>query len=114
MENHAYTILRAEEGLGERLIEIRNPWGHEEWKGKWSDNSRCWKKKYVDFFKPDFGGNDGTFWMSFSDIWTYFEKLTVCYCEPETRVYRMPLHVTYLISFIILITLSVEEIREMF
>ena len=59
---HAYTILRTyqspaipvaddskgeggdAEGEGEplRLVELRNPWGHGEWKGDWCPGSRCW------------------------------------------------------------------------
>lgn len=37
--NHAYTISSVEELRDQKLmlIRIRNPWGQQEWKGKWSD-----------------------------------------------------------------------------
>ena len=33
---HAYSIQRAVEMDGQRLIRLRNPWGKGEWKGPWS------------------------------------------------------------------------------
>lgn len=38
-EGHAYSILETREVKGERLVKIRNPWGHSEWQGAWSDGS---------------------------------------------------------------------------
>jgi hypothetical protein len=32
---HSYTILKAVEVGGKRLVLIRNPWGHAEWSGTW-------------------------------------------------------------------------------
>ena len=29
-------------GLEERLIKVRNPWGDFEWKGDWGDDSELW------------------------------------------------------------------------
>jgi hypothetical protein len=34
---HAYSVLRAVEIKGQRLVLIRNPWGKFEWTGAWSD-----------------------------------------------------------------------------
>jgi len=43
---HAYTILDAVEVDGYKLVQLRNPWGYSEWKGKWSDNDlQNWTKK---------------------------------------------------------------------
>jgi len=42
--NHAYGIIRVEEADGNRLIEIRNPWGRKDWTGRWSNNSPEWTK----------------------------------------------------------------------
>jgi hypothetical protein len=38
VEAHAYSILDAIEIDGTQLIELRNPWGKQEWKGDWSDD----------------------------------------------------------------------------
>ena len=53
MSDHAYTILGAVEvevedtagGKRERLLKLRNPWGHQEWTGEWSDQSSKWTKE---------------------------------------------------------------------
>lgn len=36
---HAYTVIQTKEAHGNRLLNIRNPWGRFEWEGAWSDHS---------------------------------------------------------------------------
>ena len=36
VEQHAYSVMRAVEIDGERLLLLKNPWGKSEWKGPWS------------------------------------------------------------------------------
>ena len=36
MECHAYSVMRAVEIDGQRLVLLKNPWGKGEWKGPWS------------------------------------------------------------------------------
>lgn len=36
VENHAYSVTRAVEIDGQRLVLLKNPWGKSEWKGPWS------------------------------------------------------------------------------
>ena len=38
MTGHVYTVLGAYEAGGDRLLRIRNPWGHEEYHGPWNDH----------------------------------------------------------------------------
>lgn len=44
--NHAYSLIQAavvnKNGLNVELVKLRNPWGRDEWKGDWSDNSPLW------------------------------------------------------------------------
>lgn len=64
---HAYSLLRAYEGNGLKLIKLRNPWGSHEWNGDWSDKSKKWTsklKKELNYVDAD----DGSFWMSFDDF----------------------------------------------
>ena len=46
ISEHAYSVIAATEvdtAKGkERLLKLRNPWGHKEWQGKWSDNDDSW------------------------------------------------------------------------
>jgi hypothetical protein len=38
-EGHAYSVMRAVEMDGERLLLLKNPWGKGEWTGAWSMSS---------------------------------------------------------------------------
>jgi hypothetical protein len=43
---HAYTVLGTAEYKGEKLVKMRNPWGSECYKGKWSDKDGVkWTKE---------------------------------------------------------------------
>jgi len=78
VKGHAYSLLRVEEIDGHRLVQLRNPWGSTEWKGKWSDNDEdSWTqkmKKKLDFKKAD----DGSFWMAFEDFVLHYRSLYIC------------------------------------
>ena len=37
VERHAYSVMRAVEMDGKRLVMLRNPWGKGEWTGPWSE-----------------------------------------------------------------------------
>jgi hypothetical protein len=76
---HAYTVLHAQEALGQKLLKIRNPWGRFEWRGDWSDGSPLWTPEAKEAFKPTFDKEDGVFWMSFADFLRYFDSLHVCF-----------------------------------
>lgn len=88
---HAYSIISAVElservrgvpkpnGKNFRLVHLRNPWGSYEWKGAWSDKSNMWQKyksiaKQVGHTK----GDDGSFWMSFTDFKKTFSRINIC------------------------------------
>jgi Calpain family cysteine protease len=42
---HAYSVISAAEAHGNKLLNIRNPWGSFEWDGAWADNSPLWTEK---------------------------------------------------------------------
>jgi len=48
VQGHAYTLLKADilnfKGQQFRLIQLRNPWGKGEFKGKWSDFDPNWNQ----------------------------------------------------------------------
>ncbi|KLU81664.1 calpain-9 [Magnaporthiopsis poae ATCC 64411] len=83
--NHAYSILKAVEEVGEkgervRLVQIRNPWGRRggagfgEWNGPWSDGSKEWTPYWLKKLGHVFG-DDGVFWMSFRDMLDKFKYM---------------------------------------
>ena len=88
VKGHAYSLLDAYEfdyqGKKQRLIKIRNPWGHKEWAGAWCDNDQRWnavsneQKQQVGYARND---NDGSFFMDFAEFPHYYENFQICYFE---------------------------------
>jgi len=67
VENHAYSVMRAVEMDGHRLVLLKNPWGRGEWKGAWSDGSKEWTAEWLIKLNHRFG-DDGKFWISYEDL----------------------------------------------
>jgi len=77
LTGHAYSILQARVYEGEKLVQIRNPWGQKEWQGKWSDKSGEWSaaaRKELKHVSAD----DGTFWMCFDDFSKHYGRMFIC------------------------------------
>lgn len=49
ISDHAYAVISCHlvdtENGPVRLFKLRNPWGHKEWMGDWSDTSDLWTPK---------------------------------------------------------------------
>lgn len=67
VELHAYSVMRAVEMDGQRLVLLKNPWGKGEWKGAWSDGSKEWTPEWLNKLDHRFG-DDGAFWISYEDL----------------------------------------------
>ncbi|KAL1881458.1 hypothetical protein VTK73DRAFT_3743 [Phialemonium thermophilum] len=66
-ELHAYSVMRAVDIDGERLLLLKNPLGKGEWKGAWSDGSKEWTPEWLKKLNHRFG-DDGAFWISYEDL----------------------------------------------
>ena len=95
---HAYSLLSAFEVLTnwgkERLLRIRNPHSHGEWTGNWSDKSSIWTpelKSQVGFVDED----DGAFFMSFRDFFSYFEDVEVCKIHDDYHYTSLKVNITH-------------------
>ncbi|KAG0245116.1 hypothetical protein B0O80DRAFT_67808 [Mortierella sp. GBAus27b] len=75
--DHAYSVLRAVEIEGERLVQIRNPWGTVEWNGDWSDDSDKWTPE-IEAALCQKKDDDGQFWMSYKDFLKVFTEIGRC------------------------------------
>ena len=76
IDSHAYSIIRAVECEGIKLLQIRNPWGKTEWNGPWSDGSKEWTPERMQLLGHKFG-DDGSFWMTYEDFlkqWTVVDS----------------------------------------
>ena len=81
ISEHAYSVISAilvdTQSGEERLLKLRNPWGHKEWLGKWSDNDESW----TDELRQRLGWeekNDGVFFMCVEDYLSYFRTTVIC------------------------------------
>ena len=77
---HAYTVLGTKKlSTGQRLVQIRNPWGGgEKWVGDWSDSSSKWTdelKKEVNLEVK----SDGIFWISIEDYTSMFGDTQIAF-----------------------------------
>ncbi|XP_046560117.1 calpain-2 catalytic subunit-like [Haliotis rubra] len=86
---HAYSLISAHEitkknGKRVFLLQMRNPWGSDEWTGKWSDKSPNWKK-LTDLDRQNLleDKEDGVFWMALRDFREIFFITTVCSLTPD-------------------------------
>lgn len=80
---HAYSILAVREIRGNKLLQLRNPWGSFEWKGDWSDASDTWKKNPAvkALIRPKDDPDDGIFWMCYADFLKHFDTVDCCIRE---------------------------------
>ncbi len=89
IKGHAYTVTKINTLEINRkqfkLIRVRNPWGHIEWKGAWSDNAPEWnylskeEKERLEFIKE----NEGEFWMNFDDFYSLFDSVQFVHLTPD-------------------------------
>lgn len=64
---HAYSVLDVRDIGNQRLLKLRNPWGHYSWRGDWSDDSDVWTEEMREQLMPH-GASEGVFWISFDDV----------------------------------------------
>eukprot|EP00347_Sterkiella_histriomuscorum_P016829 403351694 len=82
VSDHAYAVIQAvdieiKEYGRLQLLKLRNPWGHKEWMGDWSDKSDKWNddlRKQLNFVDAD----DGVFFISYRDYMNYYRSTTIC------------------------------------
>nr|KAF6307658.1 calpain 13 [Myotis myotis] len=83
VSQHAYTVTGAEQiqyrRSWEDVLRLWNPWGRDEWRGRWSDGSPEWQETQ-DPRKSQLYENkdDGEFWMSCRDFQDNFSCLYIC------------------------------------
>jgi calpain-7 len=77
---HAYAVLNVQSAGILRMLQVRNPWARQTWKGRFSSRDRdrwtpgllaALNVKPEDFDKMD---DEGIFWIDFTDCRTYFKS----------------------------------------
>lgn len=75
---HGYAVTNYKEYGGNKLVNIRNPWGKLNWLGDWSSTSSLWTNEIKRYINPSFDDYDSNIWMSFNDLINHFSTLHVC------------------------------------
>lgn len=84
IQGHAYTIINAHVLKGEKVLEMRNPWGdRNEWNGRWGDNSEVWTPSLRKRHNVSMNQDDGRFFMPYEEYLEYFDHISVCYYEDD-------------------------------
>ena len=84
--NCMHNILDAQEDNGVRLIYLVNYWPKGKWTGSYSVEDETWEanKALAERLNYQVSQSDGTFWMSFDDWITYFNRVYYCRIFPES------------------------------
>jgi calpain-7 len=95
---HAYAVLSViETKNGTRLLQLKNPWAHKSWKGRFSSgDSASWQDPQ---FRAEVGYNpdlavrqdDGVFWICWQDVLRYFENFHLSW-NPGLFSHRTTIH----------------------
>jgi calpain-7 len=95
---HAYAVLSVVETTnGIKLLQLKNPWAHKGWKGRFSSSDKeGWKslslRKEVGY-DPDLAAktDDGVFYICWDDILKYFQNFHLSW-NPELLSKRVTVH----------------------
>ncbi|KAK0155007.1 Calpain-7 [Merluccius polli] len=77
---HAYAVLDIRDHKGRRFLQLKNPWSHLRWKGRFSErDEKNWTPellKYLNFDpKTAQKFDNGVFWIAWEDLCQYFDVI---------------------------------------
>ncbi|XP_068424931.1 calpain-7 [Clinocottus analis] len=77
---HAYAVLDIRDYKGMRFLQLKNPWSHLRWKGRYSErDEKNWTPellKYLNFDpKTAQRFDNGVFWISWEDLCQYYDVI---------------------------------------
>jgi len=89
VSGHAYAILEIVEYKGKRMIMAKNPWGHFEYKGKYSSrDTKNWTPDMKQALGYDkISEDNGVFWVDLDTFCVIFEHLYINW-NPQLLSYR--------------------------
>ena len=96
VRTHAYAVLDVRFECGLRMLQLKNPWAHKRWKGKFSaHDTKSWSPALARVLRYDQARarrvDDGQFWLDWSTACAMFETLHLNW-NPELFAHRRMLH----------------------
>mmetsp|Transcript_36362 Transcript_36362/g.109113 ORF Transcript_36362/g.109113 Transcript_36362/m.109113 type:complete len:659 (-) Transcript_36362:145-2121(-) len=95
---HAYAVLGCvKTANGTRLLQLKNPWAHQGWKGRysamdgasWRDPGFCAEVGYNPSLASEV--DDGVFWICWEDVLVYFRNVQMSW-NPALFPFRTAVH----------------------
>jgi calpain-7 len=90
VSGHAYAILEIVEYKHHKMLMVKNPWGHFEYKGKFSANdTKNWTAdlKQALGYNLTAGKDNGIFWIDFDSFCSAYENIYINW-NPNLLTYR--------------------------
>jgi len=75
ISGHAYGLLKMVDVKDQQLLQLRNPWGSDEWKGAWSNGSKEWSDDMKAAVGEKKEHDQGTFWIHRKDFFPNFDSI---------------------------------------
>ncbi|ESL09420.1 calpain-like cysteine peptidase [Trypanosoma rangeli SC58] len=77
--SHAYAVLKLREVNGERLLQLKNPWGRESWSGTYSrgDRRAAARALLAQLQYTELLAEQGVFWITWNDLCTHFSRCSL-------------------------------------
>ncbi|TSK16117.1 Calpain-7 [Bagarius yarrelli] len=77
---HAYAVLDIREYKGMRFLQLKNPWSHLRWKGRYSEwDEKNWTPDLLKYLKFDPKTaqkfDNGVFWIIWEDVCQYYDVI---------------------------------------
>ena len=78
VRTHAYAVLQVREVLGQKLLQLKNPWAKLQWKGAYSASDKRWADaKLRQALNYDPSGamqhDNGVFWIDYESLLRFFQ-----------------------------------------
>lgn len=93
---HAYAVLDVKKVQGKRLCQLKNPWSHLRWKGKYSDtDSESWTpelERILRYNHVKAAQNDnGVFWINWESLRRFYDVIYMNW-NPKLFPYKFTYH----------------------
>lgn len=94
---HAYPVLQCRFEEGQRLLFLKNPWGHTRWKGRFGPGDLIWKSMPTLASKLGYNSeaaavDDGAFWIPWEDVVRYFSHFYVAWSPAALQLHEVQAH----------------------
>ncbi|EDV27259.1 uncharacterized protein TRIADDRAFT_37459 [Trichoplax adhaerens] len=96
VSSHAYALLDAKQIKDIKLFQLKNPWSHLRWKGKYSETDTVnWTPELIKALNYDLDraktSDNGVFWINLESLCHFFDVIYLSW-NPKLFKYRYTLH----------------------